>query len=168
MRAILRKVAGKLGQGKEVIGNWRAHQVDILQQRIIGSQLTTTQHFPPLASLLQHACEVEPLEYDQTLASGLTLRTLPHQNSISRSEDSEPMWLTILPLSIDILAVRDVDEGKTIDAILFPVRYVEGEIVVNKYAQPVTLALGVHLTLVLAVAEVRLLLHFNIKIISAV
>lgn len=48
MRTILRKVTGKLGQGKEVIWNWHAHQVNILQQGIVSSQMTTTQYFPSL------------------------------------------------------------------------------------------------------------------------
>lgn len=64
------------------------------------------------------------------------------------------MRFAVLPLSIDILAMRDVDEGKTVDTILFPVRYVEGKIVIDENTQPVTLTLGVHLSLVLAVAEV--------------
>ncbi len=168
MCAVLGEVACEFGEGEEMIRNWSAHQLDVLQQSVVGSQLAATHHLPPLSRLLQHACEVKPLEDDQALARGSSFCALSNEDGISGAEDGESMWFTVLPLAVDVLAVGDVDEGVAVDAVLFPMRDVKGEVVVDEDAQSVSLTLRVHLSLVLAVAEVRFLLHFNNKIISTV
>ena len=73
------------------------------------------------------------------------------------------MRFVIFPLSVDVLAVRDIDEGKSIYFILAPVRDVKGEIVVDEDAQSVSLLEAVDLPLVFAVTVVHSFVHFNNK-----
>ena len=112
--------------------------------------------------------EIESLEDDQTFARWSSLFTVTNQDSVARSKDSESIGFAIFPLAVDVLSMSDVDEGEPVDLIVPPMRNVESEVIVDEDAQAVPLALRVHFSLVLAVAEVSPPLHFNIKIISVV
>lgn len=73
------------------------------------------------------------------------------------------MWFIIFPLAVDVLAMGDIDEGKSIYFILVPVRDVKGKIVVDEDAEAVSLLEAVDLPLVLTVTVVNSFVHFNNK-----
>lgn len=73
------------------------------------------------------------------------------------------MRFVIFPLAVDVLAMGDIDEGKSIYFILAPVRDVKGKIVVDEDAQSVSLLEAVHLPLVFTVTVVNSFVHFNNK-----
>lgn len=73
------------------------------------------------------------------------------------------MWFVIFPLAVDVLAMRDIDEGKSIYFILGPVRDVKGKIVVDEDTQSVSLLEAIDLPLVFAVTVVHSFVHFNNK-----
>ena len=99
---------------------------------------TAIHNAPLVMVLLQDAGKAVPLEYDEALPHRLALPELPHQNSLSAPKDRQPIELVVLALSVDVLSVRDVEEGGAVQLVAVPVRGVEGEVVVDEDARTVS------------------------------
>jgi len=128
------------------------------------SKFTTQYYFPFLVFLLQHASEIESFKDDKASARWKVIFEISDQHSISTSKDWKSWKLIIFPLSIDIFSMWNVDKSGSVEFILFPVGEIEGEIIINKNANSMTLIVGIYWSLIFSVSIVkRLVLHFNIK-----
>jgi hypothetical protein len=68
--------------------------------------------------------------------------------------------LVVVPLTVHIFSVCEVEEGGPLESVAVPMRGMEGEIVIEEDAWSVALALGVERSLIFAVTVVYYF-HFN-------
>jgi hypothetical protein len=149
--------ARKLGEGKIVFRDRRAQHLQIAQQGSMGQQLSALEYVPLPISLGQDTGEVVPFEYQKASPRKSPTTKFTNQDGIAATEDVETVGFVVAPLSIDILAVRQIGQGGSLQFILVPVGNVEGQFVVHQDAQSVPLFLRSHRTLVLAVTVVKYL-----------
>lgn len=109
--------------------------------------------------MLDNGHEVHSFEDDEELVDRESIIEIPKDNSITDPEDIEAMGLIIVPLSIDIFAMADVDKSCIIKFTIIPMWCVEGEIIVNEDTKSMPLALCVGLSLILCISVVDVSVH---------
>ena len=117
-------------------------------------ECSTFDNVPIGLILLKKTCKVKALEDDETFVMGEVILEVANYDCIGEAKDGESWELVVGPFSINIFSVGDVEEGGTIEFVVVPVGEVEGEVVVDKDTQSVSLSVGVRGALIFAIAIV--------------
>lgn len=105
----------------------------------MAAQRPRTHYYPLLTLLPQHASKPMSLKDEQAAARRHSEHILGEKNSITAAVYVESMRLIVLPFSVDVLGVSKVEEGGSLHAVLLPVGYMKGEVIIHQDTQTMPL-----------------------------
>ena len=129
---IARKWARKLDKRKVMFLHIYLQELNELHQRTVVAQLSRLDDLPIFVTFCQHASEAMTLEDEQAPVAGHSKHILRQKDRISRSVNIQSMWLIILPLSVYVFCMGQVDQCWPLHFILVPMGSMEGQIVVDE------------------------------------